>query len=228
MSTLQTSPSNAPLSTLMRDGSRAEHTAAEGSSYMASLLDGQVNEQGYADYLLRLRQVYAALETVGRELAATDPLAAAVHDPALERLAAIDADLDHWLGSIGPGSTGRTDELDSPAAKAYVERLEASREWGGLYAAHHYTRYLGDLSGGQAIGRTLDRTFGLNGKGIAFYDFAEVPKPKPYKDGYRARLDGLGLDADQKARVVDEVKVAFGLNQAIFEELSGHLAAYRR
>ena len=215
-----------PLSTLMRDGSRAEHTAAEGSSYMASLLDGQVNEQGYADYLVRLRQVYAALETVGRELAATDPIAAAVHDPALERLAAIDADLDHWLGSTS--AAGGVGEVDSPAAKAYVERVEASREWGGLYAAHHYTRYLGDLSGGQAIGRTLDRTFGLGGKGIAFYDFAEVPKPKPYKDGYRARLDGLGLDADQKARVVAEVKVAFGLNQALFEELSGHLAAYRR
>ena len=214
-----------PLSTLMRDGSRAEHTAAEGSSYMAALLDGQVNEQGYADYLLRLRQVYAALETAGRDLAATDPVAAAVHDPALERLAAIDADLAHWLPDWSPEDAV---ELDSPAAKAYVERVEASRAWGGLYAAHHYTRYLGDLSGGQAIGRTLDRTFGLGGKGIAFYEFAEVPKPKPYKDGYRARLDGLGLDADQKARVVDEVKVAFGLNQAVFEELSGHLAAYRR
>ncbi|TQL70112.1 heme oxygenase [Nocardioides albertanoniae] len=209
-----------PLSTLMRDGSRAEHTAAEGSSYMASLLDGQVNEQGYADYLLRLRQVYAALESVGRDLAATDPIAAAVHDPVLERLAAIDADLDHWA----PGAVA----VDSPAATTYVARIEASREWGGLYAAHHYTRYLGDLSGGQAIGRTLDRTFELGGAGIAFYAFAEVSKPKPYKDGYRARLDGLGLDADQKARVVDEVKVAFGLNQAIFEELSGRLEAYRR
>ena len=213
-----------PLSTLMRDGSRAEHTAAEGSSYMSALLDGQVNEQGYADYLVRLRQVYAALESVGRELAGTDPIAAAVLDPALERLAAIDADLDHWLGHQDVSTPSTT----SAAAQAYVDRIEASREWGGLYAAHHYTRYLGDLSGGQAIGRTLDRTFGLDGSGIAFYDFAEIPKPKPYKDGYRARLDGLGLTADQKARVVDEVKVAFRLNQALFEELSGNLVAYRR
>ena len=25
----------------------------------------------------------------------------------------------------------------------------------------------------------------------AFYDFPEIPKPKPYKDAYRARLDAL-------------------------------------
>lgn len=39
-----------------------------------------------------LRPVYEALERVGREMAA-DPLVAAVLDPDLERLAALDADL---------------------------------------------------------------------------------------------------------------------------------------
>lgn len=63
----------------MREGSQAEHTEAEASSFMAELLAGRVNKRGYA----------------------------------------------------------------------------------ALYIAHHYTRYLGDLSGGQAIGRM------------------------PYKDAYR-------------------------------------------
>ena len=92
--------------------------------------------------------------------------------------------------------------------------------------AHHYTRYLGDLSGGQAIGRVLDRAFGLNGAGLSFYEFPM--RPKPYKDGYRARLDGLDLDQGDIARVVDEVKVAFALNQAVFDELTANLPAYRR
>lgn len=213
--------SEAPLSALMREGSRAQHTAAETSSFMEELLAGRVNAQGYADYLLRLRKVYVALESVGRDLAATDAIAAAVHDVALERLAAIDADLAVWAPGVD------ADAVESAAADAYVARIEATRAWGGLYAAHHYTRYLGDLSGGQAIGRLLDRFFELGGDGVDFYEFAEIPKPKPYKDGYRARLDALDLEPAEKTRIVEEVQVAFGLNQALFEELGARLVDYR-
>jgi heme oxygenase len=215
----QTDPAlSEPLATLMRKGSQAEHTAAENSSFMEELLGGRVNARGYAAYLLRLRGVYAALERVGRELSA-DPMVAAVHDPTLDRLGAIDSDLTHWAPEAGRS-------VDSPATAAYVERIDASRSWGGLYVAHHYTRYLGDLSGGQAIGRILDRTFDLSGRGIAFYDFADIPRPKPYKDAYRARLNALPLAAAEKERIVAEVRVAFGLNQALFEELSADLPSY--
>lgn len=215
------------LSTAMREGSRAEHEAAEGSSFMAELLDGGLLAQAYTDYLLRYRVVYAALEQALRTHAA-DPLVAAVHDPALERLGAIDADLAHWAPGADPAAP-----VDSAAATAYADRIaeaaaQAAAGWGGALVAHHYTRYLGDLSGGQAIGRVLDRTFELDGAGIAFYGFAAVPKPKPYKDDYRARLDALGLDADGVDRVVSEVKVVFGLNQAVFAELGTDLDRYRR
>ncbi|MBZ5740847.1 biliverdin-producing heme oxygenase [Nocardioides mangrovi] len=220
MTVLDETTVDLPLSAAMREGSQAEHQAAEDSSFMSSLLDGRVNERGYADYLLRLRVVYATMEAVVRDHL-DDPAVAAVHDEALERLAAIDADLDHWCAD-----TERT--VDSPAAAAYRSRLEDAAGWGGLLVAHHYTRYLGDLSGGQAIGRILDRTFDLDGAGIAFYDFPEIEKPKLYKDAYRARLDALGLDDADKQRVVDEVKVAFRLNQELFRELAGNLAAYAR
>lgn len=212
--------SDLPLSTAMREGSKVEHEAAESSVFMSELLAGRVNEQGYADYLRRLRVVYDAMESTVRACL-DDPLVAAVHDSALERLATIDADLAHWAPGTGTA-------VDSPAASAYADRLRAAAEWGGLLVAHHYTRYLGDLSGGQAIGRILDREFELGGAGITFYDFAEIPKPKPYKDAYRARLDAFGLPAADVARVVDEVKVAFGLNQALFTELGEQIDDYRR
>jgi heme oxygenase len=211
------------LSAAMREGSLAEHRAAEDSSFMSELLGGRVNERGYADYLLRLRVAYDALEQLVRAHR-DDAGVAAVHDTALERLAAIDADLDHWVGR----STGDR-SVDSPAADAYRRRLvDAAAQWPTLLVAHHYTRYLGDLSGGQAIGRILDRTFGLDGAGIAFYDFPQIAKPKIYKDGYRARLDALGLDAEQQERVVAEVRTAFRLNQALFAELGERLPAYTR
>ena len=206
-----------PLSAAMKDGSTAEHEAAEHSPFVAELLAGRVNARGYADYLLRLRAVYGALEDAVRTRRA-DPFVAAVYDPALERVAAIDADLEHW-------APGTAHVVDSPAAQAYRDRI-AGASWGGALLAHHYTRYLGDLSGGQIIGKMLDRTFGLHGAGLAFYEFPV--RAKPYKDEYRARLDGLTLDADEIGRAVDEVKVAFRLNQGLFDELAGNLPAYQR
>lgn len=205
------------LSALLRSGSQAEHTAAESSTFMSELLAGRINEAGYAHFLGLLRRVYEALETTAAELS-SDPVASAVIDPSIERLAAIDADLDHW---------GRVD-AESPATDAYVARIRATTKWGGLFVAHHYTRYLGDLSGGQAIGRILGREFELDGAGVDFYAFPHVPKPKLYKDAYRARLDALPLDEAQRERVLDEVKVVFSLNGGLFAEMTTHLGRYAR
>lgn len=201
-----------PLSVAVREGSRVDHEAAEGSAFVTGLLAGRVDREGYATYLRRLRAVYAAMESVGRAHR-SDPWVAAVHDPALERLDAIDADLAVW------SPAGPADER-TPAVTAYVERLEATSDWGGLFVAHHYTRYLGDLSGGQAIGRTLRGAFDLTGvEGTRFYAFPAIPRVKPYKDAYRARLDALAADDEQVSRVVAEVRVAFRLNRALLDEL---------
>jgi heme oxygenase len=175
------------------------------------MLAGRIGAKGYSEYLLRLRVVYAALEDAIRARR-DDPMVAAVYDPALERRSAIDADLEHWL------PRGATREVSSPATAAYAERL-ATLTWGGALVAHHYTRYLGDLSGGRGIGKILDRTFGLGGTGLAFYEFPM--RPKPYKDAYRARLDALCPDSGEIDRIVGEVKFAFRLNQAMFDELTG-------
>lgn len=209
-----------PLSLAMRDGSRQEHDDAENSPFLGELLDGRVSDAGYAAYLRRLRVLYATMESVIRERRG-DRLVAAVADSDLERLAAIDADLAVWAPQ-DPTSTS------SAAAADYRDRLLSVADDGRALIAHHYTRYLGDLSGGQAIGRILDRTFELGGRGVAFYAFPAIPKPKPYKDRYRARLDALDLSPRDLDAVVDEVKVAFQLNQAIFDELGGRLDRYRR
>ncbi|OBG70449.1 heme oxygenase [Mycobacterium sp. E1715] len=204
------SPTRGRLSIAMKEGSAAEHVAAEQSAFISELLAGRVTARGYSEYLLRLRVVYAALEDAMRACR-KDPMVAAVYDPALERVAAIDADLRHWR-------TDGTRDVDSPAATAYSERI-AALAWGGSLLAHHYTRYLGDLSGGRIILHALDRAFDLRGVGVAFYEFPM--RPKPYKDSYRARLDALRPSARDVDRIVDEVRVAFGLNHALLDELAG-------
>lgn len=201
------------LSTLMREGSQAEHTSAENSGFMTQLLAGRSDVATYTLFLRQLAVVYEALESVGRELA-DHPVAGAVVDEALVRGAAIEADLDH-LG----GADWRALPVGASAV-AYAERIRATRDDAALYLAHHYTRYLGDLSGGQAIGRILQREYDVADEGVTFYAFAAIPKPKPYKDAYRAALDALPLDDAAKQRVVDEVRTAFALNEALFAEMA--------
>jgi heme oxygenase len=92
----------------MKEGSAAEHIAAEQSPFMSELLASRITARGYCEYLLRLRVVYAALEDAMRSHR-TDPMVAAVYGPALERLTAIDADLEHW-------APGAAREVESPAA----------------------------------------------------------------------------------------------------------------
>lgn len=207
-------PAEWRLSAAMRAASREEHDAAERSPFISYLLSGALGKDAYAAYLLRLRTVYAALEEAVRSNR-RDPLVSAVYDPALERLPAIDADLDCWSDEGSP----RT--VDSSAAESYRCRLE-SLDNGAALLAHHYTRYLGDLSGGQIISRTLDRVFGLDGAGLALYSFPM--QPKRYKDSYRSRLDALTLQAEHIEILLFEVKFAFRLNQDLFDELGVQFA----
>lgn len=200
----------------LRSGSADQHRGAERSAFMLALIEGRVNAAGYAAYLGRMLPVYQQLESVGRELAG-DVHVRVLHDPALFRAAAIADDLHHWGGL----------SIDSPAVRAYQSRVSQTLEDPVRYLAHHYTRYLGDLSGGQIIGRVLERAFQLaEGRGTAFYRFDQIQKVKPYKDAYRARLDALVLTEDEQARAVEEVQVAFSLNQALFDELTEELPQY--
>jgi heme oxygenase (biliverdin-producing, ferredoxin) len=213
-----------PLSQLLREGSRVEHQAAESSGFVTALLDGGIGAAGYLAYLRRLALVYDALEAAAERLA-SHPIAGVVVDRALYRGSLLGADLAYWTSRAGDPPPS-----DSPAAMAYVARIEeAVREWPGLYIAHHYTRYLGDLSGGQAIGRSLVRNYELQAPmGVAFYEFARIRKPKPYKDAYRSRLDALPLVDADKHRLLDEVRVAFALNGALFGELGQRMDEYCR
>ena len=109
----------------------------------------------------------------------------------------------------------------------YVDRINeiAAEHWAGGFVAHHYTRYLGDLSGGQAIRRIMQRQFGFETNGVGFYLFDQIASPKAFKDTYREQLDAVGWDAAERERVIDEVLAAYRLNTELFDDLAQAKAA---
>lgn len=96
-----------------------------------------------------------------------------------------------------------------------------ARDWPAYYVAHHYTRYLGDLSGGQIVRGTAEKTWGFDrkGDGVRFYVFDAISNPAAFKREYRALLDALPCDDLEKQRVIEECRRAFDLNIAVFRDL---------
>ena len=202
-----------PLSVALREGTRSEHETAERSGFVELLLSGRLDRAAYADLAAQQLVVYTALEAAGAQLT-NDGADAGLVFAELTRVPAIEQDLAHLYGA------GWRDELRIlPATRVYADRLAQTADSLPRYAAHAYTRYLGDLSGGQIIKRMLQRHYGFTADGIAFYDFPEIHKLKPFKDVYRERLDALPLDGGARAAVVEEARLAFRLNADVFAEL---------
>ncbi|MFH8367438.1 heme oxygenase (biliverdin-producing) [Streptomyces sp. NPDC018031] len=205
-----------PFSALIRTASQEQHTEANGMSFIGDMLGGRLGVDAYRRYTEQLWFVYRALESVPGELAG-DPVAGPFIRPELARTAELERDLAH-LG--GPGWQAGLVPL--PSTAAYAARVaECARDWPAGYVAHHYTRYLGDLSGGQIIRGTAEKTWGFDrkGDGVRFYVFEGIANPAAFKRDYRALLDALPVDDLEKQRVVEECRRAYALNTAVLREL---------
>ena len=205
-----------PFSTLIRTASHEQHTEAENSGFMSALLGGRLGVDAYARYTEQLWFVYQALEE-GAGALRNDPVAGPFVRPELMRTASLERDLTHLRG---PGWERGVAPL--PSTRAYAARVrECAVTWPAGYVAHHYTRYLGDLSGGQIIRDRAEKTWGFarKGDGVRFYVFEAIPNPAAFKRGYRELLDAVDVDDLEKQRVVEECRRAFALNTAVFREL---------
>ncbi|MFT3797757.1 heme oxygenase (biliverdin-producing) [Microbacterium sp.] len=204
-----------PFSTALRERSQRAHSGSEHAGFMSDLLRGQGTRDDYVALVAQHWFIYEALEAAAA-LMKNDPVAAPFLSEKLTRLPAIEADLEFL---IGPDWRSRIEPL--PTTERYVARIrEVGRNWPGGFIAHHYTRYLGDLSGGQFIGKVMARQFGFGTNGIGFYLFDEIADPAAFKDVYREQLDAAAWDAAESDRVIDEVLAAYQFNTDLFVDLA--------
>ena len=201
----------------IRTATWGDHSDSEGSTVMEDIMRMRAGLDVYIELVEQHYFMYEALEEASRQLAA-DPRFAALHPAALVREQALAEDLEllvgeNWRERISP----------VPATVAYADRIRelAAEGWLPGIIAHHYTRYLGDLSGGQMIAKRVKRQHGFERAGAAFYDFTELGDIAEFKQRYRAVLDELGesLDELERQRMIDEVRAAYRFNTEVFIDM---------
>ena len=198
------------LSAELRQATSEVHERAHHSAYMTELLAGALPLDAYTLLAEQYGAIYTALEAASDAMA-DHPVAGPFVIDELRRLPALHDDLDA-LGSGVPRIL--------PSTTRYVERLRTAATDPERFVAHHYTRYLGDLAGGQVVGKLLTRTYGLSGGGVRFYDFSALGAPPRFRARYRGLLDAAPWDAEARGRVVAEAVLAFELNIALLSEMA--------
>jgi heme oxygenase len=196
------------LASKLRVGTKKAHTMAENVGFVKCFLKGVVEKNSYRKLVANFYFIYSAMEEE-MEKHRQHPIVSKINFPQLNRKRSLEQDLSFYYGV-----NWREQIKLSPAGEAYVQRIrEISATEPEMLIAHSYTRYLGDLSGGQI----------LNDGGTAFYEFAEITDEKAFKAMYRQALDELPIDDATGDRIVDEANAAFGMNMKMFQELEGNL-----
>lgn len=159
----------------------------------------------------------------------THPVVGIIHFPhELDRTETLEKDLAFFYGQDRVAELIKPETM-TPAVKKYVEAMHAACDKSpALLIAHSYSRYLGDLSGGQILAKRLkkcvlmmdeqdgtwDSTEGLN-----FYNFNNLGNQTDFKNFYRERLNAAKVDETTRDLIVAEAVQSFELNIGLFDEI---------
>ena len=202
----------------LKEGTKKSHTMAENTSFVASFLRGVVDESKYRQLVANFYFIYHALETEV-ENNKDNPFVGPMRLNGLSRHDALIKDCEYFYGDDWREKIYPTEQT-----QRYVNRIhEVAKENPELLIAHHYTRYMGDLSGGQILKGIAQKALGLKEDGLAFYEFPEISDKKGFKESYRRVLDTM-IPATQKDvdSIIVEANYAFRLNMYMFEEIQGN------
>ncbi len=207
------------LATKLREGTKKAHTMAENVGFVKCFLKGVVEKNSYRKLVANLYFVYSAMEEE-MERHHQHPIVSKIYFPELNRKESLEQDLRYYFGA-----NWRDQIAPSEAGEAYIQRIrEVSANHPELLISHSYTRYLGDLSGGQILKGIAQRAMNLvEGEGTAFYEFKDISDEKAFKVKYRQTLDEMPLDEAATDEIVEEANAAFGMNMKMFNELEGNL-----
>ncbi|KAJ8398771.1 hypothetical protein AAFF_G00419680 [Aldrovandia affinis] len=205
------------LSELLAAGTKDSHDKAENTQFVKDFLRGRIRRELFKLGTVALYFTYTAMEEE-IERNKEHPQYAPLYFPAeLHRHEALARDVEYFYGEDWESQISC-----SPATQRYVDRIhEVGQSDPVLLVAHTYTRYMGDLSGGQVLKKVAQRAMKLpaTGEGLNFYQFDGINSAKAFKQLYRSRMNELELDGPTKEKIVAEANMAFQFNVEVFSEL---------
>ena len=196
------------------------HREAESVSFVKNFIRGRIERTHYSQMQVGLYYVYEAMEKAIDKN--RDHLQTLYLPEKLRRLPSLESDLEYLLGK-----NWKSENPPSQATLDYVRRIEEVAASDPVrLISHSYTRYLGDLSGGQILKKRAKAAMQLPENALQFYEFHNIKEgAKAFKNDYRRFLDNLRFEnSDNGAmsvhdRLVGEANVAFVLDMRLFEEL---------
>jgi len=211
------------LARQLREGTKKSHTMAENTGFISCFLKGVVDKSSYRNLLADLYFVYSAMEEeIGKLCENSHPIISPIGFKELFRKENLEQDLSFYFGS-------NWSELVKPSKPAieYEARIRAiAKDNPELLIGHHYSRYIGDLSGGQLLKTITKKAMNLTSdEGLSFYIFEEIRDEKEFKIKYRNTLDNLPINQKIADSIIEEANRSFKYNMDIFNELEGSLIA---
>ena len=206
------------LAVALKEGTKKSHSAAENTKFIAGFLRGVLDPEEYRKLITNFWYVYETMEQAIQE--SKDPHVHALKpfNVKLFRTAFIQRDLRYFYGPMWR-------EMQTPTEACYTYCYtinEIAEKDPYLLIAHHYTRYICDLSGGQILKGIAEKALNPpKGEGLHFYEFPMIEDAKAFKMDYRAILDSLELNEQQINALITEANYAFRLNMYMFDEIEG-------
>ena len=204
------------LSLQLNDGTRTSHSIAENSAFVTGFFKGLSTRESYSKLLNSMYHVYDAMENAFEHT--TEDTVKQMDYSALRRVDALKKDMEYFYGS-----NWGEEIIPSVATKKYVNRIKyVAENEPKLLIAHQYSRYLGDLFGGQMMSNMATKSLNLDGDyGVSFYKFDDIASTKDFITAWYSKLNELNFSEKEKQDIVDEANLVFALNIEIFEELEG-------
>ena len=202
----------------LKTETKKSHSAAENTKFVGAFLRGVVSKESYKQLVANFYFIYSAMEEEMERLK-DHPVVGKMYFEVLNRTNALERDLRYYYGPMWRSLIKPTEQC-----QRYVNRIsEVAEDDPELLVGHLYTRYMGDLSGGQILKGIAEKAMVLReGEGLHFYDFKDISDKKGFKTRYRSSLDSLPINQSEANAIINEANYAFRLNLYMFDELEGN------
>ena len=191
------------------------HSHAESRTLQRAIASGEVDQTTFSAYLGQLYQVHNSLETALEDSRDKNAAIGALATEDRMRIPDLDRDLEFY-------GVDRDEIATGDAAKRFdievreVTTLDPVALLGALYVLE------GSTNGGRFLARALRKSWGLDGKGLSYFDPYGEEQPQKWA-AFRRDMDEASLDAAQEEAIIEMAKATFLAIADVSEEVSGQI-----